>query len=217
MCCFNLHRMKRAIETNNPLKMPNSSISRFSFATPFRSVFFIRTCSLSQGIFCGFSINVDAKGVCTCLLTLFRTIFSHSFSFYHNMNDSNCTGHSLFMRNNAHCLYISLLRKRKRTDAIHWINKETPLCQHMNVVFVCSPKNTHPNTLMGGEGESVKKTGSESNNNKKIILHTKRIKILRQNEIIYHFPCGRVVTDPFLNRLHGPAFILLDFLWHSKP
>lgn len=31
----------------------------------------------------------------------------------------------------------------------------------------------------------------------------KRIKIFRRNEIIYHFPCGRVATYPFLNCLHA--------------
>ena len=48
----------------------------------------------------------------------------------------------------------------------------------------------------------------ERKHNKK--LHTKHIKIFRRNEIIYHFPCGRVATDPFLNRFA----CMLYFPWH---
>lgn len=55
----------------------------------------------------------------------------------------------------------------------------------------------------------MKKKERERWREKKTLFHTQSVsKYSGRNEIIYHFSCGRVATDPFLNRLRA-CFILL--------
>lgn len=126
------------------------------------------------------------------------------------MNDSYCSVHVFFtssfvcvygchVRNG---LYVSLLRKRiekkNRTDAIQCTKQWT--WTHIWMWFWL---DTQPATVTAAPTIITKWVEKKK-------FHTKHIKIFRRNEIIYHIPCGRVATDPFLNRFA----CMLYFLWH---
>lgn len=93
-------------------------------------------------------------------------------------------------------------KKRTQTDAIHCI-------EQWAWMWLNTPNGNNNNTIPSQKENEKKKNWSAYINIH--ILHTKHIKIFRRNEIIYHFPCGRVATDPFLNRFA----CMLYFPWHS--